>query len=308
LLATAGLLALGVAGSAQAQSCNCDVSPDEERATDALLLLTPEQRTASMQTHLPFGVPTLPTGASGERLLFNTEFVVNHDADLRMATWVAYRLTAADARARRPRTECFRRDPRLAAGQGAVCEDYQEPIFDRGHLVPSGDMQRSLDAMLNTYVLTNMAPQFGNFNQLIWARLEGYVRDWAVDRDPLFVVTGAIFDENGDGLRDPDAAVRRVTNTRQGMDRVGIPTEFYKFVLHQRADGFIESMAFILPHNEERITDDRAADAYLRSRLTTIDDIEARTGIDFLPLLAQTSPARARAVERSRAADLWPRD
>jgi len=307
-LAATGLLALGVSapGGARAQSCNCDVAPNEERAADALLLLSPAQRQASAATHLPFGVPTQPLGASGERLLYSPEYIANHDADLRTATWVAYRLTAGDVQARRPRTECFRRDPRLVASQAAVCEDYVEPLFDRGHLVPSGDMQRSLDAMLNTYVLTNMAPQFGNFNREIWARLEGYVRDWAADRDPLFVVTGAIFDEDGDGRRDPDATVRRVQNTRQGMERLAIATDFYKIVLHQRADRFIEVRAFILPHNQELIASDAAADADLRSRLVTIAEIEARTGINFLPLLEQTDPRRARAVEAARASALWP--
>ena len=305
--ATAGLLALGAStwSSAHAQSCNCEATPAQERAADALLTLTPAQRTTSATTHLPFGLP-VTAGANNETVLYSREYVLNHDADLRTATWVAYRLTAADALARRARTDCFRRDLRLPVSQSSVCEDYVEPIFDRGHLVPNGDMQRSLNAQLNTFVLSNMAPQFNPFNGGIWATLEQYVRDWAVDRSPLFVVSGAIFDENGDGRRDPDAAVRRVQNTRQGMDRLGIATDFYKILLFQRPDGFIEVMALILPHNQERIGTGRAADEYLRARLTTIDEIEARTGINYLPGLEQTDPARARAVERSRATQLWP--
>jgi endonuclease G, mitochondrial len=306
-LGATALVALGVcaADPAHAQSCNCEATPAQERAADALLSLTPAQRTTSAATHLPFGVP-VTAGATNETLLYTREYALNHDADLRTATWVGYRLTAADALARRARTDCFRRDLRLPVNQSSVCEDYVEPIFDRGHLVPNGDMQRSLNAQLNTFVLSNMAPQFNPFNGGIWATLEQYVRDWAVDRDPLFVVSGAIFDENGDGRRDADAAVRRVQDTRQGTERLGIATDFYKILLHQRADGFIEVMALVLPHNQERIGTGRVADEYLRARLTTIDDIEARTGINYLPGLEQTEPARARAVERSRATALWP--
>ena len=43
--------------------------------------------------------------------------------------------------------------------------------------------------------------QHDRFNRGIWARLEGYVRDWAEKKGTIYVITGAVFDRDGDGAR-----------------------------------------------------------------------------------------------------------
>lgn len=154
-----------------AQSCGCDVSDRKEQAFDQLLFLSAAEKAEAESLHLPFGVP--PSVSSNERLLHQVDYIINYDDDLRMPLWVAYRLTEADLRINRERTECFRRDPRLVDDNVAgFCSDYSEPIFDRGHMVPNADMVRGESAMINTYMFTNMAPQHDRFNQVIWARLE----------------------------------------------------------------------------------------------------------------------------------------
>lgn len=65
---------------------------------------------------------------------FLDTFDFNYDADLLTPTWTAYRLTAADLESTVTRKDCFRSDPRLPGEQAATCEDYDEPIFDRGHM------------------------------------------------------------------------------------------------------------------------------------------------------------------------------
>lgn len=82
------------------------------------------------------------------------------------------RLRDHDLAVPRDRTQCFRRDPRLATPAAAFCADYNEPIFDRGHMVPNADMERSEAAMINTYMFSNMVPQHDRFNQQIWAHFE----------------------------------------------------------------------------------------------------------------------------------------
>ena len=57
----------------------------------------------------------------------------------------------------------------------------------------------------------------------------------------------------------------------------------------------------------------RAAEAnhrltFLNDHLTTIDEIEAVTGIDFLVGLRSENPAKEAAVERSVAAEMWARN
>lgn len=286
----------------QTQSCDCDSSLSDATIAqyDQLFILTTAEKQQAVATHLPWGVPTAPT--DNERLLHQSEWITNYDDDLRAPTWVAYRLTDADV-VTRTRLNCFRRDPRLTSGVASFCEDYEEATYDRGHMVPRADMNRTEAAMVNTFIFSNMVPQHDRFNQVIWQRLEGYVRDWAEVRGEVFVISGAIFDRNEADGRDPDDLVNRMPF----RGRVAVPTHFYKIILYKRPDDFIETTTFLLRHQDWSPTGTSQADSYLTNRLTSIDEIEELTGIDFLPGLAATDPQKEFAVERSRATALWPR-
>jgi endonuclease G len=164
-------------------------------------------------------------------------------------------------------------------------------------------MRRSESTQINTYILSNMAPQHKKFNQVIWKRLEGYVRDWARTKDVVYVVTGAIFDEDGDDKRDADSDAARMTSNN-GNTRVAIPTHFFKIIMHERPNGYIESLALVLPHNNDRHVG-LEAHAYLTSRLTTIAAIEELTGVNFFRDLPN---AKETAVEQFQATQLWERN
>ena len=186
-----------------AQRCDCQVSTQRADECDALLLDALTRGDGIDALHLPWGVPVGPQEAHGDYLLRQAEFVLNYDSDLRTATWAAYRLTADDVATARNRTECFRPDVRLPSEVAATCHDYDEPVYDRGHFVPSDDMERSEAAMINTYTFANISPQYGPFNRVIWKRLEGYVHRWAAVSGTVYVITGAIFERDGTGLGIP---------------------------------------------------------------------------------------------------------
>lgn len=57
------------------------------------------------------------------------------------------------------RRNAFRTDPRLTAQESSHCADYAGTGYDRGHIVPRSDMNRSRGAQANTFFLSNMAPQ-----------------------------------------------------------------------------------------------------------------------------------------------------
>lgn len=306
LIALLALLVLSP--SAWAQSCDCDVSDSREQSADALLVLDADEKQDAESTHLLFGVPNGPSGATNETVFHNRHYIINYDADLLVPTWVAYRLRKSDVNVPRERTECFRRDPRLAAGTGALCSDYEEPVFDRGHMVPNADMTRSLNAMLNTYMFTNMAPQHDKFNRVIWARLEGYVRDWARQKGEIFVITGAVFDHDDDSDRDADSDAETMEGTDQGTDRVAIPSHFYKIILHEKPNSFIEVMAFLLPHEDKSIKGKKNAEKFLLDNSESISVIEEMTGVSFLPDLVADNASKATAVKGFKALTLWPRN
>jgi DNA/RNA endonuclease G (NUC1) len=229
-------------------------------------------------------------------MIHQTEWITWYDDDLPL--WVAYELTKTDASAQLARKNCFRKDPRLSDAVASMCADYEEPVFDRGHMIPNADLNRGRFPQTNSFIFSNMTPQHDRFNSGIWARLESKVRAWARVADGVYVVTGSIFDKDEDGQRDEDIEADLVTST----SRVAIPTHFYKIILHVRPSGFIDTISFILPHSDQSVG---ATNPYLRQHIATINEIEAVTRIDFFPEL---SDVRETTVEAFRAGVLWNTD
>src|SRR6266446_3303760 len=167
------LLLLVAAAPAWAEYCKSQGSPripkSEIGAYDAAAFLSTTEIVASEAKHLPWGRPDC------SRILFHVEYVLCYDVDRKVALWASYRLEAGDVVAA-DRVNAFRTDPRLPIDQNPSCDDYGGSGFDRGHIVPRSDMNRSLVAMVNTFFLTNMTPQRPNVNQGTWARLEDWVR------------------------------------------------------------------------------------------------------------------------------------
>jgi DNA/RNA endonuclease G (NUC1) len=284
-------------GAFAADRCDCDaeVRPQID-SYDALLNLSSAKKKSLEKTHFAYGKPIAPAGATAEHLLHVAEYLIWHDDDLKGPLWVSYKLTRANLTTQRERLECFRRDPRLSTNEGGTCADYDEPRFDRGHMIPNSDLERSESAMLNSYLFSNMTPQYSNFNRGIWQRLEGMVRDWVRERGTLTIITGAVFDKDNNQARDADADADRVAP----LNRVAIPTHYYKIVVKKKSGG-PDAIAILLPHNNSKQSNGQYR-AYLTQHIITIDEIEAMTGIDFFPALATNREA---VMESSRAAALW---
>lgn len=292
------LLALGIAitpKSTPAQICpRCEIPIERVQQHNQLLLLNSAQQAAAESLHLPFGRPVSPN-ATNEHILHQTEYLIWYDDDLFVPIWTANRLTAEEASFDVERFDCFRRDPRLSEDVTAFCEDYDEPVFDRGHMVPNGDMQRSEAAMINTFILSNIVPQLPRMNRGLWAGLEGRVRGWARARGEIFIITGVVFDRDGDGRRDRDDDARRMAP----FFDVAIPTHFYKIVVQRRPDGTLDTITILIPHRSNFPSN---TNNYLRQRIRTIDQIERLTGIDFFAGLPDNAED---AVESFRASSLW---
>jgi endonuclease G len=60
----------------------------------------------------------------------------------------------------------FREDPEIPIMFRALLKDYSRSGFDRGHQTPAADATFTQQAMDETFLLTNMAPQVGvGFNR-----------------------------------------------------------------------------------------------------------------------------------------------
>ncbi|MBK9156399.1 MAG: DNA/RNA non-specific endonuclease [Chloracidobacterium sp.] len=237
------------------------------------------QQNALVKIHLPFGIPKAIPGATNESIFVQFGWITWYDAHLKSPLWVAYEFSKADALKKKvERLDCFRRDSRLFDADAPFCHDHRLSSYVRGHLIPANDSKRWQEMMDNSFRFSNMAPLLKEFNRRVWMRLEGRVNKWAVSGDGVKVVTGAVFDKDTDGQRDRADEIARI----KPRNRVGLASHFYKILIHRRPTGVIDSIAFLLPHNSGVYAGKKVI-PYLNSRIVSIDDIEAITGIDFYP-------------------------
>lgn len=225
--------------------------------------------------HIRHGAP----GTDGD-LLCRLGYLLAHDGDLKVPRWVAYHVTAERTSGPVARSDDFRPDPDLAEGRRAELADYLNSGYDRGHMMPAAKNQWSEQAMSESFLLSNMAPQVGvGFNRHIWARLEAWARDWAAARGELYVVTGPVI------VGQP---IERI-----GPGRVAVPTHFYKVIFDPIR---VEAIAFLLPNTA-------LPTPTLPAYVTSVRHIERLTGLDFHSELA---PEVADLIEE-RVATLWER-
>jgi len=246
---------------------------------DPTLRFTPELRRYAVR-HLSIGKPQ----AVHERV--REGYVLGHDGRLKIPVWVQYELGRGDLSGTAARKDDFRADASIPYRYRAETDDYEDSDFDRGHMAPAGDMNRSEKVMSESFLLSNMAPQVGiGFNRNIWRSLETAVRGWVQERGRLTIITGPIFAiENS-----------RVSYDVIGENNVAVPTHFYKIVVDNNDPDNVQALAFMMPNR------DLSGENY-GDYLTTIDAIESATGIDFLSAL----PAAVQhTVESNLAQGVW---
>ena len=295
-------MALGSAAHAQPREreayCRWDDSVTEARlaVTDGLLHVEGSaEADAALAEHLPTGMPAR-VGAAGEHehLLAQPHFVTWYDDDLRSPLWAAYYFPGDEADDSLHREDSFRSDPRLTEDTRADCADFSEPIFDQGHIVPRAAMNRSIEAMDATFLMSNMTPQHCAFNRGPWQVLEATIREeWAQDAAHTWVIVGTIYDRDGDDVRDGNDDAWRMEG-RRGR-RVAIPSEQYMIVSRLGATG-LETLTVILPNTDDLIADEAVVD-YLADHVATLDDVGAQAGFRFFDGVAVTE-----------ASTLWPID
>lgn len=88
----------------------------------------------------------------------------------------------------------FRVDPLLPRGLRATTSMYTNSGYDRGHLVPAHEKVWDEECMLQTFFMTNIAPQLEEFNRGCWLDIENYICDdlnQSSQRDTIYCVRGS---------------------------------------------------------------------------------------------------------------------
>ena len=313
-LGLALLLASSSFAAHQVQHCGSGGVPKAtlSKFDHDVLIQSAEALQTAEAKHLPFGFPTCPLR------LINAFYIDCYDVERRVPLWGAYRLEGAEIRAAEqqnaPRKESFRTDPRLQPEQSATCEDFskhrkkatggdpKKNFQARGHTVPDADFRSSQRGQAYTYYLSNMTPQWQSFNGGIWARLEKNTRDWAKKFGSVQVISGAIFDKDGDGRPDAPGDADRMQPTK----RVAVPTHYFRVLLRQDGTQLV-AIALLLPHwkTGRPPGPKKPPDQVLADHLVSIKDIRERVGVDLLPNLAPDTKAQ---LESAVASELWPRN
>jgi endonuclease G len=151
------------------------------------------------------------TATNPDRLvtICRINYAIIYDTRCKIPLLTFENLVASEVDGKEPRVDAFRIDPALWKDHASKLSDYANSGYDRGHMVPVGDMSEDSVSQLQTYYLSNIVPQNPNFNRGMWKRLEQYVREIVASRDdrPTYIMTGAVLPYSpgtiGDGVCVP---------------------------------------------------------------------------------------------------------
>ena len=229
--------------------------------------------------HLLMGNPSTAradTNQAGNYLMEKPQYALSYNRSKLHANWVAWHLTGGDLGGAE-RQDDFRPDPSLPSGwQAARPSDYTGSGFDRGHLCPSADRTATDMDNSSPFLTVNIIPQSPDLNRNTWESLESHCRQLVRAGSELYIYAGG-FGSTGTGSMGTAQTVK---------GRINVPAACWKVVL-------------VLPSGEDDIRRVRGAtpaiavwmenrqdlDNAWRTYITTVDEVEKRTGHDFLTAL-----------------------
>jgi endonuclease G len=202
---------------------------------------------------------------SGNRplvLLKNRGYYNGYCEERRAPVWVAYRIDGKKLLYQLERPRKFTVDTRTRSRVDPGW--YKHSGYDRGHMAPNSAIstQYGLEAQLETFMMSNIIPQTPDLNRKVWANMERLVVDYAQQYETIWVIIGPIFDEHLQFVKH----------------RTQVPDAFFKILVDEQ-NGNIRTLAFIVP---QEVTGRESPDKFL----TSIDEIERLTGLDFFAPLS----------------------
>jgi len=213
------------------------------------------------------------------RIFRNHGFILGY-SDLRgNPLWVEYALTPEANTPSLKRPNHFETDWR---GINRVSHDsYQKSGYDRGHMAPNYAMSHLYGraGQADSFLMTNITPQKPKLNQQLWQHLEETeIKHFVKNFGKVWVVTGPVF----------SGTVERLSSDWT----VEIPDAFYKIYITEASTGKPPvALAFLMPQTVN-------GKEPLAQFVTSIDNIEAQTGLDFFAQLDdRTEAALEAAVE-----------
>ena len=277
-------------GYSSCSSDNADIDPDlinrnandSGKGAEATLIEMPRLKSGVANMLL---VKKLPNG--------NVNFCIEWDIAKKAQRWTAFRWDTSYKDDNIGRTEAWSEDFDIPEYYRTNQSFYSGSGYTRGHIIASEDRQQlPLESNRQTFLYSNMQPQYYNFNGGIWLELEKKVRSWNTNslRDTLYVCKGGTIDHSSDILE----------TTSTGLL---VPKYFFVAVLCKNQSAInngYKAIGFYLEHKQEHYSDEKNLKPYIVS----IDRLEELTGLDFFcnlpdPLESQVESAGREEIVRS---------
>jgi endonuclease G len=187
-------------------------------------------------------------------------YAIHYRYDTKTPEYVVEHVTKDVITGTAKRKDDFRPDPAIPTQYQSQLSDYTGFPYDRGHLAPGANNNKTDQMMSESFFLSNMMPQVPNNNRGIWKQLEGYIRNWVMEGKDIYLVTGTFYS-------NPYQTI--------GNNKVGIPSHIWKVVV-DRTTG--KTIGFFMPNAPLPVQD-------LPKYAVSVKQIEAYTGINFMPKL-----------------------
>jgi DNA/RNA endonuclease G (NUC1) len=248
--------------------------------------------------HLTMGNPSGAASDPNNYLMMKPEYALSYNRDLGRPNWVSWHLTP-EWFGTLTRVDTFRPDPQVPPDWYRVQSfDFEFSGFDRGHMTPNADRDLETSIPINqaTYLMSNMVAQAPDNNQGPWANLENYLR--SVVGNDRTNLTSEIYVISGPAGAGGVGSNGGMTTTLAG-GHVTVPAYTWKVALVlpygsddvNRVTCSTRTIAVIMPNVQGiRTTDPNDWQSYL----TTVDRVEALTGLD---LFSNVAPAVQNCIQ-----------
>ncbi len=223
------------------------------------------------------GAPQNIDAAHPVQILVNHGYVAGYAPSRLQPLWSAYRVANAENTADFDRPHLYYADERL---MGSVRLDNDTfgslngVSYDVGHMVPNEviNVQFGRLAQMETFFMSNMCPQARGLNRGAWLRLENAIRnieDVPKERDHVWAIVGPVFGNDPDEITRSDGKMVPVADAF-----FCITIDPFRYPWDKPGNQHIA--CFMIPQ-------DVAAGADLTSFLVELDEVEAATGLRFMP-------------------------
>lgn len=244
--------------------------------------------------HLALGNPSHAVELAADRyhLFQRSQYALLYDRTTNTPAWASWQLNASWlGNLSRPE---FTPDPEIPTGWFTVTpRSYTGSGFDRGHIVPAADRNRTPEDSAAVFYMTNIAPQAPDNNRGPWEQLESYCRTLVRSGKELYIIAGPT-GQGGVGSVGAKEAI--AAHQESANNKITVPAAFWKIVVVNNQPGLgltgitqkTRVIAVLIP-NQQGIKEEK-----WQTYRTTIRELEQRTGYDFL---SNVPPAVQNALE-----------